>query len=301
MAPTTAAESVVLLTGGTSGIGRAAVRRLAATGATVVTVGRDRERGRAVAADVTAETPGRVEFRRVDLADQSAVRNLASAVDDEYDRLDALVHNAGLSSKERRETADGVELTLAVNHLAPYLLTHDLVDLLGATRGARVVVTASSVHRRGKIDLDDSEDLDALNSRSGYDALDAYARSKLANVAFTLELAERLRASARTEGVVANCVHPGFIPTTGLYRDVSWRAKLLTRLAGAVPGVGTDVEEGARRLVAVTTDDAYADRTGLYVGGDGPEQPSAAARDAALRERLWRLSAALVGVDPDWP
>ncbi|MFC7137949.1 hypothetical protein ACFQRB_18885 [Halobaculum litoreum] len=138
-------------------------------------------------------------------------------------------------------------------------------------------------------------------AESGYDALDAYARSKLANVAFTIELAERLRATERTRGVVANCVHPGFIPSTGLYRDVSRRARLVTRIASLVPGVGTSIEEGARRLVEVTTDPAYADRTGQYVGGDGPEEPSEQARDPAVRERLWRVSADLVGVDPDWP
>lgn len=295
MDTTMSAEAVVLLTGGTGGIGRVAVRRIAETGATVVAVGRDPDRGRAVAEEATADTAGVVEFRRVDLADRSAVRELAASVGDEYDRLDALVHNAGLATATRRETADGVESTFAVNHLAPYLLTHDLIGALADTSGARVVVTASSVHRRGSLDFDD------LGFSSGYDALDAYARSKLANVAFTLELAERLRASDRAEGVVANCVHPGFVPSTGLYRDVSRRAKLLTRLAGLVPGVGTSTEEGARRLVEVTAAPEYGERTGLYVGGDGPEEPSEEARDPETRDRLWRVSADLVGVDADWP
>lgn len=288
-------ESVVLLTGGTSGIGRMAVQRLAESGATVLTVGRRADRGHRIAEEVTNETPGTVRFRPVDLGTFAAVRDLAAWVREETDRLDALIHNAALSSQSRHVTDDGVERTLAVNHLAPYLLTHELLGLLADTGDARVVVTASSVHRRGTLEFDDIE------FERGYDGLDAYARSKLANVAFTLELADRLGDDERTQGVVANCVHPGFIPTTGLYRDVSWRAKLATRVVGAIPGIGTSVDEGARRLVEVVTDPAYGERTGAYVGGDGPEEPSEEARDPDVRTRLWRVSAELVGVDPDWP
>lgn len=288
-------DSVVLLTGGTSGIGRAAVERLAESGATVLTVGRRAERGRRIADEVTSDSPGVVRFRPVDLGTFSEVRDLAVWVRDQTDRLDALVHNAALSSQSRHLTEDGIERTFAVNHLAPYLLTHELLGLLADTGDARVVVTASSVHRRGTLEFDD------IGFEHGYDGLDAYARSKLANVAFTLELASRLDDSERTEGVVANCVHPGFVPTTGLYRDVSWRAKLATRIVGAIPGIGTSVGEGARRLVEVVTDPTYGDQTGVYVGGDGPEEPSEQARDPHLRTRLWRLSAELVGVDPQWP
>lgn len=292
---TMSTDTVVLLTGGTSGIGRIAIQRLAETGATVVTVGRDAEAGRELEQKITAKTPGTVDFRRVDLAEQSNVRELAHAFTRQYDRLDALVHNAGLSSDERRETADGIELSLAVNHLAPYLLTHDLLDLLASTPEARVVVTASSVHRRATLDFDD------LQATEGYDALDAYARSKLANVAFTIELADRLSQSTTYDGVVANCVHPGFIPTTGLYRDVGTIAAVFTRLAAVVPWVGTSETEGARRLFDVTTRISYGTVSGQYIGGDGPEEPSSAATDSDVRDRLWRVSADLVDVDQSWP
>ncbi|WP_277556026.1 SDR family NAD(P)-dependent oxidoreductase [Halobaculum limi] len=286
---------VVLLTGGTSGIGREAVQRLAESGATVLTVGRRADRGRRIAEEVTSETPGTVRFQPIDLETFAAVRDLAAWVREETDRLDALVHNAALSSQERYVTPNGVERTFAVNHLAPYLLTHELLGLLADTGDSRVVITASSVHRRGTLDFDD------IGFERGYDGLDAYARSKLANVAFTLELAARLGDDERTQGVVANCVHPGFIPTTGLYRDVSWRAKLATRVVGAIPGIGTSVNEGARRLVEVVIDPEYATRTGEYVGDGGPEEPSEEARDPDVRYRLWRVSAELVGVDPNWP
>lgn len=295
MAPTLSADSVVLLTGGTSGIGRNAVRRLAEAGATVVTVGRDTAAGRDIERRVTAETPGTVEFRHVDLSVQASVRELAREFASEYDRLDVLVHNAGMSSRRRRVSDDGLEMTIAVNHLAPYLLTHELLELLDSTPAARVVVTASSVHHRASLNFDD------LQAERAYDALEVYARSKLANVAFTIELAERLEGATAVDGVTANCVHPGFIPTTGLYRDVGTVARLFTRAAAIIPGVGTRESDGARRLVAVATADEYGDRSGLYVGGDGPEEPSAEAADPKVRGRLWRASAELVGVDPAWP
>lgn len=282
----------VLLTGGTSGIGAVAARKLASGGATVAIVGRDETRGRELADDLTASTAGAVRFYRADLATQSAVRRLAAEITSTYDRLDVLAHNAGLSKEERTITEDGVELTFAVNHLAPYLLTHDLMDLLRRAPAARVVVTASGVHARGEIDFDD------LRLEREYSALDAYARSKLANVAFTVELADRLDDGS---AIVANCFHPGFIPSTGLFRDAGFRTRLFARIAAAVPGFGTTPETGADRLVELATAPEYGRRSGRYVGANGPEEPTPIATDPEFRERLWRVSADLVGVEPGWP
>ena len=281
---------VVLLTGGTSGIGREATRRLADAGMTVAVVGRDESRGTAVAETDTEETPGTVGFHRADLSRQDRVRSLAREVRERYDRLDVLAHNAGLSSAERVETVDGLERTFAVNHLAPYLLTHELVGRLRESAPARVVVTASGIHRRGSLDFED------LQSESDYDGLDAYADSKLANVAFTVELAARLGAD-----VTANCFHPGFVPSTGLFRDAKPWTRLAVRAASLAPGVGTDEDTGARRLVRLVTDPRFAQHSGAYLGSDGIEEPDPAATDPAIRERLWTESARLVGVDPDWP
>lgn len=278
---------VVVLTGGTSGIGRIAARKLAARGATVAVVGRNRTRGKRLAGSTAGG--GTIRFHRADLAAQSKVRSLAGELLDSYDRIDVLAHNAGLSAQQRRETEDGIERTLAVNHLAPYLLTHELCDRVRASAPSRVVVTASGIHRRATLDFAD------LQFRSGYDALSAYARSKLANVAFTLELADRL------DDVTANCFHPGFVPSTNLFRDAKLRTRLTMRALSVVPGVGTSPGTGARRLVRLATDSAFADRTGDYVGDDGTEPPASEARDPAVRERLWTRSAELVGVDPDWP
>ncbi|KYH25048.1 short chain dehydrogenase [Halalkalicoccus paucihalophilus] len=288
----TADDLVVLLTGATSGIGTVAARRLARMGATVGIVGRDEARGNRLAEEVTASTPGTVRFHRADLATQHAVRRLASEVTSTYDRLDVLVHNAGLSTRDRTITDDGIELTLAVNHLAPYLLTHELMDSLRASAPARVVVTASGIHTRGELAFDD------LKMEREYSALDAYARSKLANVAFTLELADRLGDDA---DIVANCFHPGFVPSTGLFRDAQLRVRLFVRLAAAVPGIGTTPEAGADRLVDLATAPEYGHRSGRYVGTDGPEAPAPAATDPDVREELWRISADLVGIDPEWP
>jgi NAD(P)-dependent dehydrogenase (short-subunit alcohol dehydrogenase family) len=277
----------VLVTGATSGIGRVAAERLGERGWRVLVHGRDRARGEQVV-DAVESAGGDATFHRANFAEFDAVRGLADRVREEG-RLDALVNNAALSTNEYRET-EGVELTLAVNHLAPYLLTHELLPMLRESQPARVVVTASGVHFRGEIDPDDL-------SMSDYDALDAYARSKLANVLFTVELADRLDP----DEVTANAYHPGFVPGTGLYRDSSLPVRLATGLAARLPVVGTSTDEGADGLVYLTDDDAVANVTGAYYAHREREEPDARAHDERLRERLWAVSADLVGVDPDWP
>ena len=290
MPPIGSDDHVVLLTGGTSGIGRIAATELAERGSTVAAVGRDRDRGESLAAEASG-LPGEIRFHRADLATGAAVRSLATEVRDSYERIDALVHNAGLSSGDRIETADGIERTLAVNHLAPYLLTHDLLDTLRSSAPARIVTTGSELHRRAELDLDD------LQFESEYDAVRAYSRSKLALVAFTLELADRLPA----ERVTVNSFHPGFVPSTNLFRDASLSTRLLVRAAGLVPGVGTGPREGAERLVRLVTAPEFGERTGAYVTGDGVVSPSEAAADPETRGRLWVRTAELLGVDPEWP
>lgn len=298
----------IVLTGGTSGIGRHAARGLADRGATVAVVGRDEDAGEAVEAEA-ADSPGTVRFHRADLAAQATVRELAADLRERYDRLDVLAHNAGLSTGSRTESPDGIELTFAVNHLAPYLLTHELTDRLLADGGGRVAVTASGLHTQGDLDFED------LQFESGFDTLAAYNRSKLANVAFTIELAERLDAvtdgdsGGRNRGdgvddppvVTANCFHPGFVPSTGLWRDTAFHVRAGVRAAALFPGIGSSEADGGERLVQVIADPEFGERTGCYVSGGSVTEPSAEARDPAVRERLWERSAELVGVDPDWP
>lgn len=281
-------DRVVVLTGGTSGIGRIAATELAARGAAVAVIGRNQERGESLA----AETNGTVRFHRADLAAQATVRSLAAEIRDTYDRIDALVHNAGLSTRTRTESEDGIELTLAVNHLAPYLLTHELLDCLAESAPARIVVTASDIHRRASLEFDN------LQFADDYDSLQAYAQSKLATIAFTLELADRLPDDG---AITANCFHPGFVPSTNLFRNAPIWTRTLMRAAAIIPGIGTTRQDGAQRLLQLVTDHRFGERTGTYVTGTGITAPSADATDPATRKRLWEISAELVGVDPDWP
>ena len=289
---------VVLLTGGTSGIGREAAERLAERGATVLFTGRNPDAGGVVRSTVRSAHPESAgEFYRVDFADFDAVRRLARDVRAEYDRLDAVVNNAGTAANERRTAADGVERTFAVNHLAPFLLTNLLAPRLRESAPARVLTTTSALHRNGSL-----SDLDAVVRGERFDALDAYADSKLANVLFTVELADRLDDS----GVTANCVHPGWIPTTGLYRNATGFSRLFTGAASLVARVAPvgpfeSVEGAADALVHLTTSDAVADVSGAYFDRRERVSPDPAAADEALRTRLWRRSAELVGVPESVP
>lgn len=283
-------DHVVVLTGGTSGIGRIAARNLAVNGATVAVIGRNKTRGETLARGAT-DFDGDIQFHQANLATQATVRTLATELLDTYDQIDVLVHNAGLSARRRTETEDRIELTFAVNHLAPYLLTHELIDRLRESTPARIVVTASAIHRRATLEFDD------LQFTSDYDSLQAYARSKLANITFTLELADRLPATE----ITANCFHPGFVPSTKLFRDAHIWTRLMIRAAAIIPGIGATQEEGAQRLLRLVTEQKFGERTGTYVTGDGITPPSSEASDPANRERLWEISADLVNVNPDWP
>jgi len=284
-------DRTILLTGGTSGFGRVAAINLAERGATVAVVGRDESKG-ATLAEQSNDLSGSIAFHQADLASQSTVRSLAATVKREYDRIDILAHNAGLSAGSRRESPDGIEITLAVNHLAPYLLTYKLLNHLRDAPDPRVVVTASDIHRRATLDLDD------LQLTDEYDSLDAYARSKLANIAFTVELDDRLPEDS---SVAVNCVHPGFVPSTDLFREASLRTRLLVQIAGLVPGVATSKQAAAERLQTLLVEPTYGSMSGQYIGSDGPTDPAPEATNQAVRRRLWRMSAELVGITPDWP
>ncbi len=287
----TVSGQVLLLTGATSGIGRAAAVQLAERGATVVLAGRNRDRGREILESVR-EAGGDGVFVRADFADPAAVRGLADAVRDRYDRLDVLVNNAGLSLSERRLATgyeEPVETVFAVNHLAPYLLTRELLPLLRTSAPSRVVVTSSGIHPRGELDLGD------LTMRD-YDARAAYARSKLANVLFTVELAARLRGT----GVTANAYDPGFVPGTDLFRDASLGVSAAIAVLSRLPLVGGSAAESASGLVSLAADPALTTVSGAYYSGTERATPDRRARDEALRERLWDVSARLLGVSPAW-
>src|SRR5205807_8246315 len=194
----------VLVTGGTAGIGKATAVGLATLGARVAITGRDRVRAEAAAADIRAASGNpAVDVFTADMSCQAEVRRLAGAVLDAYPRLDVLVNNVGGFWAHRHITADGLERTFALNHLAPFLLTSLLLNRLTASAPARIVTVSSGAHARGRLDFDD------LQGERNYSGQRAYSQSKLANVMFTYELARRLDGT----GVTATVCHPGAVRT----------------------------------------------------------------------------------------
>jgi hypothetical protein len=274
----------VLVTGSTSGIGREATLALGRLGADVVVHGRNRAAGEAVV-DEFESLPGDAQFVQADFAEVDAVRALAETVREETDELDLLLHNAGGLFREGRLTDLGVEYTFHVNHLSSYLLTAELLDHLAAE--CRIVTTASAAHRNGRLDLDGVTNVDS------YSAMGAYSRSKLANVVFTAELAERLDTAGRA--VTANSVHPGAIPGSGFTRFLPGAVTTVVQLLDVVPFV-TSVRDGAAELLYVALSDRTAENSGRYFANQEPTTPAESARKPTAGERLFETSAALLDI-----
>ena len=274
----------VVVTGATSGIGHAAALGLAGFGATVGIVGRDEGRVKRTVGEIR-ELGGRANGFVADLSSQREVRQLARRIAD-GGPLHVLVNNAAVVPRHRETTEDGIEMQLAVNHLAPFLLTNLLLDAL-RTAGrpgdpARIVNVASQVHYDASIHWDD------LGLARGYEPSFAYNQSKLANVMFTIELARRLEGS----GVTANCLHPGVVGTR-LLNDLFGRSRLMmwsTRRNHAPP------EEGARTILWLATSAEVAEVSGRYFKDCAEQVPSDEALDVAAQKRLWGISERMVGL-----
>ncbi len=272
----------VLVTGATSGIGRAAAVALARLGARIIVVGRDPQRTADALAAVLAATRSEMGAASYlcDISSQAQVRELAAAVHRDHERLDVLVNNAGGVHSRRRLTMDGIEATFATNHLGGFLLTHLLRDLIVRSAPARVVTVASIVHRRGTLDFDD------LGFARGYGLLKAYARSKLANVLFASELARRLAGT----GVTSNSLHPGGVATNIWSGAPFWARPLIAvfvrpRLISA--------EAGAATIVQLAAGADFESVTGLYFENQRSVAPSSLAQDERLARQLWEVSTAL--------
>jgi NAD(P)-dependent dehydrogenase (short-subunit alcohol dehydrogenase family) len=268
----------ILITGGTNGIGFAAAQMLAARGANVAIVGRNEGRTQAAAARIRAVAAGGVAVGTfiADLSSQAAVRKLAAEVLSRYPRLDVLVNNAGAMYTTRQLTADGIELTWAVNHLAPFLLTTLLLDRLEASAPARIITTASDAHRGAQLPFEN------LNAEHSYRGFGRYGQTKLANILFTLELARRLEG----RGVTAYCFHPGLV-ASGFNRNNG----LLMSLAMTVLGpVSRSSEKGAETLVWLATSPQVAQTNGAYFVDERPAMPSPAGQDREAARRLWEVS-----------
>jgi len=281
--PQQMADRTVLITGGTGGIGRATARGLAAMGARVAITGHDRERAESAAADIRADGGPPVEVFVGDMTAQAEVRRLASEVLAALPRLDVLVNNVGGFWNSRHVTADGLERTFALNHLAPFLLTHLLVDRLTESAPARVVTVSSDAQRLGRIDFAD------LQGERSWSGQTAYNQSKLANVLFTYELARRLRGT----GVTANVLHPG-IARTGFGAEDPGR---IQRMITPFMGLMKSPEQAARTPIHLASAPEVKGVTGEFFAKSKPRKSSKRSYDESDARLLWEVSAQLVGLD----
>jgi NAD(P)-dependent dehydrogenase (short-subunit alcohol dehydrogenase family) len=278
------AGKLCVVTGATSGIGLVAAERLAAAGARLILVGRDKARGEAAAARIRRHAPGaELALRYADLSLLAEMNRLAAEIAAAEPRIDVLINNAGAMFSSRSVTADGLERTFALNHMAYFVLANRLRGPLAAAAPARIVNVASEAHRGNVLDFAD------LQSARGYRGFRVYGRSKLANILFTRELARRLEAGA----VTANCLHPGFVASRfgdnnpGLPRLGIGLAK---RFFALTP------EQGAETVVYLAASPEVAGVTGGYFDKCRVRLPSAEAQDDAVARRLWDESAKLAGL-----
>jgi len=272
------AGRVCLVTGASSGIGKVTARELSRLGARVLLVCRSRERGERALLELNLALGNpRLHLLVADLSSQREVRRLAEEVRRNFEALHVLVNNAGINCRERQLTADGIERTLAVNHLAPFLLSRLLADLLSKSAPARIVNVGSAAYRYGRIDLEDP------NLEKRYSPFAAYARSKLALLLASLELAERLAGSA----VSVNCVHPG-LAATEIFRD---HPPVLRFLFGVI---GKSPERAARSSVYLAASPLVEGMTGRFFIGERPAALARHAQDPELRRELWELSETLI-------
>jgi NAD(P)-dependent dehydrogenase (short-subunit alcohol dehydrogenase family) len=268
---TDAAQATILVTGATDGLGRRVARDLAAKGFTVLLHGRRPERLGATLEELGSQTGGeKARSYLADLSSLAAVRDLAGRILSEHDRLDVLVNNAGIIARERKESEDGSELTFAVNYVSHFLLTRLLLPLLKHSAPARIVNVASA--GQSPIDFDDPM------LERGYDAMKAYSQSKLAQITFTFELAERLQDA----GVTVNALHPASLMDTKMVQGTFGYAMCT-------------VDEGSEAVLRLAVSPEVEGITGRYFDGTREARASRQAYDPQARARLWVLSEQLCG------
>ena len=275
-------DKVVVITGATSGIGEVAADRLAQKGARIVFVARDRERGEAIQKHLHAIAGHATHtVHYADLSTLAEQKRVAKEIADSEPQIDVLINNAGAIFTSRQVTADGLEKTFAVNHMAYFVMTNLLLDCLKATPGARIVSTASTAHRFGKLNFDD------LQSEKHYGSFGVYGMSKLCNILFTRELAKRLAGT----GVTANCLHPGGVNTR--FGDANGG------LMGVLFKIGKTFmitpEQGAQTIIYLASSPEVDGKTGGYYDKCKLTAPSKAAQSDADAKRLWDVSAKISG------
>jgi NAD(P)-dependent dehydrogenase (short-subunit alcohol dehydrogenase family) len=275
-------KKVVLITGGSSGMGKAAAVELAKLGYFVIFISRNKERGEKALRDIKTESGSEdVRLMLCDLGDIKSIRKFAEEFKLSYSRLDILINNAGVILPERHETKDGYELQFGVNHLGHFLLTNLLLETIINSAPSRIINVASGAHKVGKIHFQD------INFKKNFNLIKAYAQSKLANILFTYELADRLK---NTE-VTVNCLHPGAVATQmGINRKTGF-GTFITRMLK--PFFQTP-KEGASTAIYLAASDEVKKVTGKYFYKRKPIKSSKLSYDRELAEKLWKLSEELV-------
>lgn len=280
---------VVLITGATNGIGAETALQLARMNATVVVHGRSETRAKATVDRVIKETGNpNVNYLLADLSVMAQVRDLAAQFKRQYTRLDVLINNAGAVFMTREVTPDGCEMTFALNHLNYFLLTNLLLEMLKDTAAkygeARVINVSSDAHHGAQKGLN----FDDLQSSKGFNGMGVYARSKLANILFSNELARRLEGT----GVVSNALHPGLV-RSGFGKNNNLAVKLAVT---AVQVMGISPQKGAETSIYLASSPEVKGITGQYFRSSKPAATSAYAKDEAAARRLWDVSAELTGL-----
>jgi NAD(P)-dependent dehydrogenase (short-subunit alcohol dehydrogenase family) len=265
-------DKIILITGSTDGIGKQTALELTQKGAIVIVHGREPNKTREVVNDIRRISGNTsVDYMIADFSSLEEVKTLSTRIHEKYDRLDVLINNAGVYMQQKELSKDGFEMTFAVNHLAHFLLTHLLLDLIQKSEFKRIINVASMAHAH-EIDF---ENLQSEKSFGGYSA---YALSKLCNILFTYELARRIEGT----GATANCLHPGVIRTK-LLRN-GW-------------GMGGDaVESGAKTSVYLATSADVSSITGQYFSNRRPAHSAPVSHDHAVQDRLWKVSSTMVSL-----
>jgi NAD(P)-dependent dehydrogenase (short-subunit alcohol dehydrogenase family) len=269
---------ICLITGANSGVGKATALGLARMGATVVMVCRNQAKGEEAQKEVQAQSGNSdVHLLLADLSSQQSIRELVAQFQQQFSQLHVLINNAGVVPLGRRETVDGLEMTFAVNYLAPFLLTNLLLDTLKASAPARIINVSSDAHEAGYINMDD------LQSKNSFSFMKVYGQSKLALVLSTYELARRLEGT----GVTVNALHPGFVTTNLGQNDVG---PFLRAIARVVFLFGISPEKGAATSLYLASSPDVADVTGKYFEKSQQHPSAPISYDEALQHRLWEES-----------
>jgi NAD(P)-dependent dehydrogenase (short-subunit alcohol dehydrogenase family) len=273
-------DKIIMITGASSGIGKATALELAKREATIIMVCKDQERGETARKEIIEESNNpNVDLLICDLSSQKQIRNLVKTFKDKYKALHVLINNAGLVLRHRSLSEDRIEMNLAVNYLAPFLLTNLLLDVLKSSAPSRIINVTSAMHESSTLDIED------LQSEKKYNSYGTYGRSKAALVLFTYELSRKVEGT----GVTVNAVHPGVI-RSNLGRDMPYLAQLFTKIFFKSP------EKGAETSIYLATSPDVEKLSGKYFKNKEPAKSSDQTYDEELAKKLWGISEKLVGL-----